>query len=790
MKSVAVATVLVSAVVLTVAAQSPRDSQSAPSTPSLQISGRVVAEQSGDPIPNARVTLIGARTFPTRLTDGSGRFSSEVPPGRYRVVVSKTAYARQETSVDSAEPIEIRLAPGAVVTGRVTNPVGDPVVGVQVVVEVPGTAGARGPATASAQTDDLGEYRLSGLSAGTYAVAAIAWSAPTTMQMIGTQVGLAPGLRRTYYPGGSSAAEAELIRLQAGEERSSIDFLLASGQAGFGSYVMPPRTSAREVEATAPRGVIRGHVVSTGDSPVSHARVTLTRMMTSPRLDGSGGIVTTPQFVYEPHATTADDDGGFEFRNLPPGTFVTAAEKVGYTMKDLPGGTTSPPPGAGITTTLIDGETNDRLEIRMSRWGAIAGRILDELGEPLSGVRVQALQVRYERGRRRLAVAGGVSEPTDDLGRFRIFAVAPGQYIISGAVGDVSSADVPGYARSYYPGTSNPGEAQFVALGLSQQMSGVEFSMSRERTALISGTLLNGAGVPGSGGSLKLLSSRASMSAVSVEVGARIQRDRFEFPNVPPGQYVIQADRGRRGSSIEGEFGAIAVSVDGTDITNLTLQTTAGSSIAGRITFVGTRGAQLPAASRIEITPVPTDSDQSPRQAAVADIARDWTFSISGIHGPRRLQVLRLPAEWTLREIRVNGIDVTDRPLAFGRAEQSLNDVEIVLIDRVNELLGTVNDDHGRPAAGSHVIVFSTDRDRWYPASRFLRQSTTAQDGTVKLSGLPEGSFYVAVVPRLPADGDDAWQEPAYLESLMPRVSSVAFGEGDSKSMTLTLDAR
>ena len=30
----------------------------------------------------------------------------------------------------------------------------------------------------------------------------------------------------------------------------------------------------------------------------------------------------------------------------------------------------------------------------------------------------------------------------------------------------------------------------------------------------------------------------------------------------------------------------------------------------------------------------------------------------------------RAPAEWTLREIRVNGIDVTDRPLAFGKAVQ------------------------------------------------------------------------------------------------------------------------
>jgi hypothetical protein len=50
--------------------------------------------------------------------------------------------------------------------------------------------------------------------------------------------------------------------------------------------------------------------------------------------------------------------------------------------------------------------------------------------------------------------------------------------------------------------------------------------------------------------------------------------------------------------------------------------------------------------------------------------------------------------------------------------------------------------------------------------------------------------FYVAVVSRLPVDGDDAWQEPAYLDSLMPRASTVSFAEGDSKTMTLTQEAR
>ena len=71
----------------------------------------------------------------------------------------------------------------------------------------------------------------------------------------------------------------------------------------------------------------------------------------------------------------------------------------------------------------------------------------------------------------------------------------------------------------------------------------------------------------------------------------------------------------------------------------------------------------------------------------------DWSFGIGGVNGPRRLQLLRAPDGWTLKAIRINGIDVTDRPLVFGRPDQSMTDVEVVLTDRINQLTGTITDD-------------------------------------------------------------------------------------------------
>jgi len=364
---------------------------------------------------------------------------------------------------------------------------------------------------------------------------------------------------------------------------------------------------------------------------------------------------------------------------------------------------------------------------------------------------------------------------------------------VSAAVGTVSSADLPGYTRSYFPGTSNPGAAQFVAMGLSQDIVNVDFPMSRTPTARVAGRLLNAAGEPTTrGGALTLMPSQRSASVTSVPVGARIMPDgTFEFPNVAAGQYIIQSYAGRQNGWTEGDFGATPVVVDRADVTNLVLQTSAGSTIKGRITFDTSDRSTTPPLSGIELSPIPVDFDLSPQNnLATADVHADGTFDLAGINGPRRLQLLRAPAGWALKEIRAGRIDITDRPLAFGRANQSMSDVEVVLTDRVSELSGTIADDRGSAAPAARLIVFATDRGRWYPGSRFLRMTAAGTDGAYRIVGLAFGSYYVAAVAGLPADGEDGWQDPQFLESLVQRASTVMVRDGQKQLLSLRLGSR
>jgi len=431
--------------------------------------------------------------------------------------------------------------------------------------------------------------------------------------------------------------------------------------------------------------------------------------------------------------------------------------------------------------------TGATTELTLTPWSSVTGRVVDELGDPVQGASAQLLRLQFQDGRRRL-VSTGLTRTTDDRGMYRIFGVPPGQYILSASAGDVSTAELPGYARTYYPGVAEASSSPFLTIGAGQLQASADITLVRQSTARVSGIVRDAQGRPGLVGSLSLFPSQTA-SSLAMSAGARVgDNGAFEFPNVPPGRYVIQAYRGTRNRSTEGEFGVLSVSVGERDVEGITIQATPGSTIVGRLTFRGATPDAAPPRAGIDIEAVPFDPDLAPLNGrAMADIRPDWSFVLAGISGPRRLEVTRTPPGWTLEEIRVRGIDVTDRPLTFGTVAQSIDDVEVVLTDRVTRVTGTVRDREGRAAAGATAIVFAPGRDRWYAHSRYMRAATAGSDGTFSVEGLPPGSYYVAAVASLPAGGPGAWRDPAFLESLVAPSTNVAVGDGGRAAVNLAV---
>jgi hypothetical protein len=108
--------------------QSPQASQR-----SAPLTGRVIADEGGNPIPYARVVVDSATGRQAARTDLQGRFALQAAAQQPRITVTKPGYAPAELTAARALN-GIRLSRAAVIGGRVIDDVGEPGVGVRVSV--------------------------------------------------------------------------------------------------------------------------------------------------------------------------------------------------------------------------------------------------------------------------------------------------------------------------------------------------------------------------------------------------------------------------------------------------------------------------------------------------------------------------------------------------------------------------------------------------------------------------------------------------------------------------------
>ena len=213
----------------------------------------------------------------------------------------------------------------------------------------------------------------------------------------------------------------------------------------------------------APKGTsqIKGRVTSADTGrPLRRAQV----QFNAPELPG-GRTVST------------DLLGEYEALDLPAGRYTIAVRRSGH-LRTTYGQRRFGEPGKPLQ--LAEGQKVDKVDFALDRAGIITGRIMDEAGEPASGVMVWALQPQVFQGQRRL-VPTTTAARTDDTGQYRILAVPPGDYVIQATlretwVSDTDENQTLGYLPTYFGGTADPLHAQRVRVGVGQQVSPIDFT--------------------------------------------------------------------------------------------------------------------------------------------------------------------------------------------------------------------------------------------------------------------------------------------------------------------------
>ena len=160
------------------------------------------------------------------------------------------------------------------------------------------------------------------------------------------------------------------------------------------------------------------------------------------------------------------------------------------------------------------------------------------------------------------------------MGRWRLFALPPGQYYLSATLRSgmgmmADSDDRSGYAPTYYPGTPNVAEAQRITINVGQILNDVSLALVPARTVRISGTAVDSAGKPLSGGFI--IVSQPSGGGFMSTMGGQIRPDgSFTLSGVAPGEYTLRAQpMGPFGENPE--YATMHVTVGAEDISGLQL---------------------------------------------------------------------------------------------------------------------------------------------------------------------------------------------------------------------------
>ena len=546
--------------------------------------------------------------------------------------------------------------------------------------------------------------------------------------------------------------------------------------AGAGRAQRPARATPPRVEAPRGTSIMRGQIIAADNgAPIRRAQVR----------------INSPE-SREGRVAATDQQGRFEFKELPAGRYTMTASKGGFVPLQYG---QRRPSESGTPIELGDNQTMEKIVIALPRGSVLGGRITDEFGEPVANAFVTAFRYAYAGGARRLTPPGqNARDTTDDQGHFRLFGLPPGDYYVSatlrGTGPEVTDpmGEPSGFVSTYFPGTPNAAEATRITLGVAQENTGVNFGLIATRLVRVSGQVLMSDGAPATNGMVMAMpATAAGRPALAMQQGGAGNRidanGTFRLTNVAPGRYQIQA---RAGGNRDFELARLDLSVGSDDVEGLTLITAPGAIVNGSV--VSDSGEPFDFRSQQLQVGVRAGSPDSPGLGpgmASSRVGDDWSFTLRNINEPVLIRA-QPPQGWMMKGVFVNGQEITDIPTEFPPG-QTVSGMQIVLTKKISTLTGQVTDAKGNPVLDATVVAFPADEKLWTFQSRFIKAARPDQDGKYRLTALPGPGDYLVVALQGLEDGQAG--DPEFLASVKELATKLELGEGESKAVDIKLSS-
>jgi protocatechuate 3,4-dioxygenase beta subunit len=538
-----------------------------------------------------------------------------------------------------------------------------------------------------------------------------------------------------------------------------------------------------------------------------------------------------------PVTALTDGSGRFSFRELPPGRYTVRAELDGYFAAPLNG---SAPAALTKTINVQEGKTNPSEDLVMVKGSVVAGRIRDPNGQPISGMNVAVYRVTYTNGRKTWSIFN--QKPTDDRGEYRIYWLFPGEYYVGG-IPRVPGA-IPGpqdsWARTFYPGTTDPGTAMPIEIKDGSEVTGADITIQTVSTGMfkISGIAINNAARPNPATGVVdrsissfvlsprepgVLDSVNPPSVVNALPTASRANGEFELRNIRPGAYdlfpvapvitdtvatapgtvatgatlpaagtftSVQVIGGNVVTTVSGPggqpttrrqpTGRVSVEVN-RDIADLRVAVNLGAPLSGEVLVNGTGGLAIkPESMRLILRSL--DTTPASFVSLIGTIPVDAAGKFTAVNVPEArytFQISGLPATAYVADIRQGGTSVMDSGFVH---DQSATPIQIVVDANGVTLQGKVVNSEGKPAANATVVLVPPQARR--QNALLYKNVTTNETGSFTLRGVSPGPYTIFAWESVPPT---AWQNAEFISKYEARGQQINLSASSSAEVQLNV---
>jgi hypothetical protein len=473
---------------------------------------------------------------------------------------------------------------------------------------------------------------------------------------------------------------------------------------------------------------------------------------------------------------TTDSTGRFEFKNLDAGEYRLSAQRNGFVRQEY-GQTKPEEPGAVLT--LIPGQKVSDIAIRLFPAGVITGHVFDEDGDPVQGAQVSTLRYAYRNGQRELAHAGDAR--TNDLGEFRIYGLAPGQYIVEAEKQPRILAALKsesGYVPIYYPGVPDAERAAPITVRAGEEFPSADITLQTTHTATLRGHVVSGTGGgPALHAQIYLLSQGTSDSGGRIISQAFVSNPQgaFELRNVTPGEYFVYAFLYEHARA---ECARQPLEVADVDLDGINLTVAPGVDIKGRVRVEG----QLnPSPGALQVSLAPKYTRMAIGGMPSDPVKSDGSFLLKNAFDDEyQIYVDGLPQNYFLKSARLDGVDVLAAGVTID-TKQTPGLLDLLVSPNGARIDGVVSEDQ-KPFAGASVTLVPNSPHRGEKG--MYRITSTDQLGHFVLQGVPPGDYKLFAWETL---DPDAYKSSDFLLPFENLGQSIQITEGASLSVQLDL---